>query len=64
METFILHAKIARFKAMLLAEDNFFRQQMLLELLAAEEAKLVALEKIRNVASPKRSVQDGPLAMC
>jgi hypothetical protein len=33
METFILHAKIARFKTMLLAEDNFVRQQMLFELL-------------------------------
>jgi hypothetical protein len=45
MEIFIARANIARFKAMLLAEDDFIRQQMLHELLAAEEAKLVALEK-------------------
>jgi hypothetical protein len=36
---------MAGFKAMLLAADSFVRQQMLLQLLAAEEAKLVAREK-------------------
>jgi hypothetical protein len=54
VETFIARAKIAKFEAMLLAEDNFVRQEMLHELIVAEEAKLIAMEKRRTAESGRR----------
>jgi hypothetical protein len=39
---------------MLLAEDNFVRQEMLHELIVAEEAKLIAMEKRRTAESGRR----------
>ena len=45
MDTFVQRTNIARFNAMLLTEDNPARQKILRELLAAQEADLIALGK-------------------
>ena len=56
VDVFIARQNVSHFKAMLLTEPGIARQTMLQKLLAAEEAKLAALEETEKRAAARHAL--------